>query len=247
MSERLIAEARDVEVAYDEVTVLNGVDCRIRAGEITCIVGGSGSGKTTLLKALFGLVPVSRGSVRLFGEELQGMEEAAYERALRRIGVLFQNGALLNSLSVFENIAIPLEQHTGLSEPIIRRMVEVKLGLVNLSGSEDLYPAELSGGMKKRAGLARAIALDPAVVFLDEPSAGLDPQNVAALDQLMMSLRDRLSVTLVVVSHELASIRRIADRIVFVHEGRVGFEGTLVQARESGVPELRAFLEPDSG
>lgn len=244
MEQQPIIEARGLDVAYDDALVLQNADCSIYPGEITCVVGGSGSGKTTLLKTFFGLIPAAGGDIHLFGRQLGSLGEAEYDSTLLRLGVLFQNGALLNSLTVFENISVPLEQHTRLPRAVIRRMIEVKLSLVNLAGVEDLYPAELSGGMKKRAALARAIALDPEIVFLDEPSAGLDPENVVALDRLMISLRDRLSVTLVVVTHELDSIRRIADRIVFVHEGAVLFEGTLAEAEDADIAPLAAFLDP---
>lgn len=247
MPRRAIIEAESIDVSYGKTVILENASCRIYPEEITCIVGGSGSGKTTLLKAFFGLIPITAGRIRLFEHELAELGEAAYNRALLRLGVLFQSGALLNSLTVYENLSIPLEQHTRLPDEIIRRMIEVKLRLVNLPEVEEMYPAELSGGMKKRAALARAIVLDPEAVFLDEPTAGLDPENSVSLDRLMISLREQLSMTLVVVTHELDSIRRIADRIVFVHEGRVMFEGSLEEAEMSELPALRAFLDPAEG
>lgn len=239
-----IVETKDLEISYGDHVILSETNCSLYEGEITCIVGGSGSGKTTLLKSLFGLLPISGGSIRLLGADLASLGEAEFNRLLLRLGVLFQNGALLNSLSVFENVAVPLEQHTRLPRELIAAMVAAKLRVVNLPGTERLYPSELSGGMRKRVALARAIALDPEVVFLDEPSAGLDPENSVALDRLMKSLREQFSTTLVVVTHELESIRRIADRIIFVHAGTVLFEGSLEEAEAADIPALSAFLHP---
>jgi phospholipid/cholesterol/gamma-HCH transport system ATP-binding protein len=171
------------------------------------------------------------------------MDEQEFDDILSKVGMLFQNGALLNSLSIFDNIAIPLEQHTKLSKSVIEKMIKVKLDLVNLGHAINMVPSELSGGMKKRAALARAIALDPDILFCDEPSAGLDPLTSASLDDLILKLKNLLNMTILIVTHELASIYRIADRIIFLDNGRLLFNGTLEEAKQTDIPEVKTFFE----
>ena len=227
---------------YDERLILRDVSLDILPGQITVILGASGCGKTTLLKIMITLLEARQGRVRLFGRELKGLEEDELNKLLRKIGVLFQNGALLNSLPISENLAIPYEQHTNLPRALIEHLVRSKLHLVGLDHAYHYFPSELSGGMRKRAALARAIALDPQILFADEPSAGLDPVTAASLDRLLISLKEKMGMTLVVVTHEVASIKRIADRIVYLHEGQILFEGTLEDALKSNTPELKSFF-----
>ena len=227
-----LLRVQNVSVAYGTTEVLSGASCSVFPKEIVCIVGESGCGKTTLLKAVLGLVEVRQGHIFLFDREVGTLDEVEWQQQLLRVGVLFQNGALLNSMDIEDNISIALEQHTALPADIRRRMVEVKLDLVSLGGVQRKLPSELSGGMKKRAALARSLILDPV--------------TSAALDQLLLSLRERLNTTFVVVTHELASISSIADRIVFLDEGRVVFEGTLEEAQSSEAEGLRRFFSRES-
>jgi phospholipid/cholesterol/gamma-HCH transport system ATP-binding protein len=227
---------------YEGVPVLKDVSLTAREHEITVVLGSSGCGKTTLLKNLIRLNAPDRGSIRLFGREITSMEENDFSRILARIGVLFQNGALLNSLPVWENVAIPLEQHTDLPVSIIRRLARMKLRLVELEEAQNKLPSELSGGMRKRAALARAMALDPPLLFCDEPTSGLDPITSAALDELILKLRDEQGITWVIVSHDVPSILRIADRVVFMDRGEVIFCGPLNDAISSGLPKIDDFF-----
>ena len=232
-----------LHVAYGERRVLEGIDCTLAPREILCVVGGSGSGKSTLLRAMIGSLTPARGSVRIEGRDLYGADRAARQAARRRFGVLFQSGALLGSLTVGDNVAMPLRQHTQLPEPTIRIMVQLKLGLVGLADTAHLYPTQLSGGMRKRAGLARALALDPPLVFCDEPSAGLDPITIGAIDQLLLDLRARLGIAAVVVTHEMPSVTRIADRVCMLHGGRLVFDGprdAFLATDEPHVAQFRA-------
>jgi phospholipid/cholesterol/gamma-HCH transport system ATP-binding protein len=206
------------------------------------VLGGSGCGKSTLLKHCIGLVRPAGGTVRLLGADLDALEGSERTALLTRIGVLFQNGALLGSLTIGENVALPLREHTNLPEDVILEMVRLKLALVEMSHAERLLPSELSGGMRKRAALARAMALDPELLFCDEPSAGLDPLTSAELDELLLRLRDRFGMAVVVVTHELASIERIADKVLFLSQGKVLADGTLAEVRASDQPEIRAFF-----
>jgi phospholipid/cholesterol/gamma-HCH transport system ATP-binding protein len=228
---------------YGERTILDGVDLTVGRGEIRVILGGSGSGKSTLLKHCIGLLTPAEGQVRVLGQPIHGLEGAERVAVLRRIGVLFQSGALLGSITVRENIALPLREHTDLPEDVIGELVSLKLEVVELSHAENLLPGELSGGMRKRAALARAMALDPDLMFCDEPSAGLDPLTSAELDELILRLRDRFGMTIVVVTHELMSIERIADRVIMLSSGKAIADGTLAEVKGNDHPEIHAFFQ----
>ncbi len=211
-----LIEVRDLRLAYGNKLVMQGLNFDVRSGEILVLMGGSGCGKSTLLRALIGLQPAAQGSVCHAGLDLALADERELERLQRGFGVMFQAGALWSSMSVGENVMLPLREFTALSEAEIETVARFKLALVGLDGSFDLSPAALSGGMRKRAAIARAMALDPPLLFLDEPSAGLDPLSAARLDELILNLRDHLGTTVVLVSHELHSIFAVADRALFL-------------------------------
>jgi phospholipid/cholesterol/gamma-HCH transport system ATP-binding protein len=211
----------DLVKRYEGHTVLDGVNLEIFAGETMVVMGGSGCGKSTLLRCMIGSVWPDEGRVELFGKDLSALPDKAVDDLRRRFGILFQSGALFNSMTVGENVALPLKEHTDLDHDTIEIMVRIKLELVGLRQAVDKMPSELSGGMKKRAGLARAIALDPEILFYDEPSAGLDPVTSAEIDHLIMDLAGKLGVTSVVVTHEMDSAFRIASRMAMLDKGRV--------------------------
>ena len=233
-----------VESRYGEELILDGVDLAVRKGEILTILGGSGCGKTTLLRTIIGLLPPSRGKVYLFGKEIYALGEEAAQRVLMRVGMLFQQSALFGSMSVGENVALPiLEYRPELPPDIVRRIVELKLGLVGLEGATNKMPAELSGGMKKRAALARALALDPEVIFFDEPTTGLDPITAAGIDRLILDTRAFFGTTMVVVTHDLDTAFHCSDRIVLLDKGKVAIEGTPSDVRQSMDPKVRNFID----
>jgi phospholipid/cholesterol/gamma-HCH transport system ATP-binding protein len=209
-------EVRDLTMMYDSLVIMKDLSFSVAPGEVFVIMGGSGSGKSTLLKHLIGLKPPAEGAILFDGQDFGAADADARQRVLRRMGVLYQNGALWGGLTLAENVALPLEKFTDLDADAITEVVALKLALVGLRGFEAFYPAAISGGMRKRAALARAIALDPDVLFFDEPSSGLDPISASRLDDLILELKASFGTTIVVVSHDLDSIFRIADRALFL-------------------------------
>jgi len=238
-----VISVRDLTAGYPGRPVLEHISVDVMPGRITCIVGPSGCGKSTLLKCIVGLLRPLSGSVFLLGQDLTTMDEQQVQSALSRVGLLFQQGAMLNSITVAENVALPLREHTSLPASVMAEMVRLKLELVGLAHAADLLPSELSGGMRKRAALARAMTLDPEVLLCDEPSAGLDPQTAAGLDMLILRLRETFGMTVVVVTHELPSIHKIADDVIMLgRDGRLRFAGTLADATRSDDPEVLDFF-----
>lgn len=233
----------NLTVGYDGHPVVSDIDVTLPAGQITVILGGSGCGKSTLLKHMLRLHTPIAGTVRLGGYDIFSLRGKALRCMKQKIGVLFQDGAMLGSLTLRDNVALPLREHTRLKEADIRQRVHDKLALVGLQDFGSYYPNELSGGMRKRAGLARAMVMDPPMLFCDEPTSGLDPVNSAELDQLLLEMKHRFGVTVVVVSHDLASMRTIADHVVVLGEGRVIFDGDRQQLEATDDDYLRRFLD----
>lgn len=214
-----IIRLRDVVKRFGDQTVLSGVNLDVYRGETMVIMGGSGSGKSTMLRTMIGTHTADEGTVELFGQNICGLGEESLNNVRKKFGILFQSGALFNSMTIGENVALPLREHTDLDDEIIDIQVKIKLELVGLREDAHKYPAQISGGMKKRAGLARALALDPKILFYDEPSAGLDPVTSAQIDQLIIALTRQLGVTSVVVTHEMDSAFTIADRMAMLDRG----------------------------
>jgi phospholipid/cholesterol/gamma-HCH transport system ATP-binding protein len=242
-------EARDLTMQYGPLVIMKDLNFSVRRGEVFVIMGGSGSGKSTLLKHLIGLKPPARGEIFFDGVEFGTADPAARNQVLRRMGVLYQNGALWSGLTLAENVALPLEAFTGLDAGAIGEVVALKLALVGLRGFESFYPSAISGGMRKRAALARAIALDPDVLFFDEPSSGLDPISASRLDDLILELSASFGTTIVVVTHDLDSIFRIADRALFLDIGKKTMTalGNPTALRDDPPsPEVRQFLTRSS-
>jgi phospholipid/cholesterol/gamma-HCH transport system ATP-binding protein len=257
VSGRPVIEVIDVVKRFGSQTVLDGVNLTVYPGQTTVIMGGSGSGKSTLLRLMIGSLIPDSGTIKLFGEDLAACDEEGLNRLRRQFGILFQSGALFNSMTVAENVALPLQEHTTLDRNIIGITVKIKLELVGLREHADKYPAQISGGMKKRAGLARALALDPRILFYDEPSAGLDPVTSAEIDRLIIDLAHKLGVSSVVVTHEMDSAFAVADRMAMLDKGRVlrvDTRGAFQQLRDhpdgTGLSEeeqlIRQFLRGDA-
>ncbi len=226
-----IVEIKKLVTHYGEREILHGIDLSVREGEIMVIMGGSGSGKSTLLNTLLGLLHPTSGEVRILGENLHGVSDVERTRLRQKMGVAFQGGALFSSMNVLENIMLPLREHTKLDANTMRIMARLKMQVVSLDGFEALMPAELSGGMIKRAAFARAIVMDPRILFCDEPSAGLDPVVASAIDDLILTLRDAMGMSIVVVTHELESAFKIADRICVLDKGNILMVGTTEEVR----------------
>ncbi|MFP5214186.1 MAG: ABC transporter ATP-binding protein [Acidobacteriota bacterium] len=239
-------DIKNLKSFYRGRQVLFDIDFGIPRNEVTVIMGMSGCGKTTLLRHLIGLKPTAPASIFIEGSDLGSFREEELMAYRRRLGILFQSGALFNSMTVAENIAVPLKVHTRLSDETIRIMTLIKLNLVGLTEFCDFMPAQLSGGMKKRAGLARALAMDPEILFVDEPSSGLDPITAAGLDRLLLELRDTLGMTIVVVTHELESAFKIADQMVVMDKGRLLARGTPEEIRSSDNERVRQFLRREA-
>ena len=237
-----VVEVSELVAAYGKRRVLDGIDLHVEQGEIRVIMGGSGSGKTTLLRCMLGLKAPESGTIQMLGKAFDQKHPKNMLEVRRRMGVAFQGGALFGSMTVGENIQVPLRQHTRLDQHTMDIMTRLKLELVNLAGFEHLMPSELSGGMIKRAALARAIIMDPKLLFFDEPSAGLDPVTSAELDQLILRVRDATHTTIIVVTHELDSALQIADRITVLGAGHVIMTGTVEEVRSSDDPRIQDML-----
>src|SRR5256886_2068614 len=238
-----MVSVRDLHVSYGQREILHGVSFDVPRGETLVILGGSGSGKSTLLRTLVGLEKPSSGQIWIKGEDIAAISTAELDEIRKKIGMSFQGGALFGSMTVGENVALPLREHTKLEDSTIEIILRLKLDQVGLSGYENYMPSQLSGGMKKRAAVARALAMDPEILFFDEPSAGLDPIIAAGVDQLILELKQAFHMTIIVVTHELASAFLIADRMVLIDKGNVLAIGTTEEMRSSSQPRVRQFLD----
>jgi phospholipid/cholesterol/gamma-HCH transport system ATP-binding protein len=234
---------KDLRVNYGEREILHGISFVAPAGETLVILGGSGSGKSTLLRTLVGLEQPAAGEIWIGDRDFARMSESERDELRKKMGMSFQGGALFGSMTVGDNVALPLREHTQLDESTIHIIVRIKLDQVGLSGFENYMPAQLSGGMKKRAAIARALAMDPGMLFFDEPSAGLDPIIAAGIDELILKLKKAFRMTIVVVTHELASAFLIADRMILIDKGNIVAAGTPQDLRASTQPRVRQFLD----
>jgi len=238
-----MVSVRDLRVSYGAVEILHGINFEVKPGETLVILGGSGSGKSTLLRTLVGLERPSSGQIWINGKNIAAISRTEMDEIRKKMGMSFQGGALFGSMTVGDNVALPLREHTKLEESTIEIILRLKLEQVGLAGFEYYMPSQLSGGMKKRAAVARALAMDPEILFFDEPSAGLDPIIAAGIDQLILELKKAFRMTIVVVTHELASAYLIADRMVLIDKGNVLSIGTTEEMRSSSQPRVRQFLD----
>lgn len=239
MSAIIIVES--VSKRFGSTEVLKGISFEVKERETTCILGGSGGGKSTLLKIMIGVLKPTSGTIIIDGEDTRGFNERQWDHVRRKLGVMFQSGALLSSMTVGENVALPLEHHTRLDPDTIATVVKIKLHQVDLLHAADLRPAEISGGMQKRAAVARALALDPKILCYDEPSAGLDPIATTRIDQLISRLKTTMGMTNVVVTHVMESVQRIADHVIMLDKGKVILDGDLERLAASDDPRVRQF------
>jgi phospholipid/cholesterol/gamma-HCH transport system ATP-binding protein len=241
-----VVRVRDLHYGVGSRAIFAGVDLEARRGRITAVMGPSGTGKTTLLRLITGQVLPARGSVEVFGQEVQNLGTPALYGLRRRMGMLFQNGALLTDLSVFENVAFPVREHVRLPEPVLRHLVLTKLHAVGLRGAADLMPAQLSGGMARRVALARAIVMDPELLIYDEPFVGLDPVSMGVIVRLIRALNEALGITSIVVSHDVRELASIAHHSYLLSGGKVVAEGTPAELDASPVPEVRQFMSGEA-
>ncbi len=239
-------KVEDLVTHYGSTRILDHVNMQVNTGEIMVIMGGSGSGKSTLLRYMLGLHQATSGSIKLLGHDITKISSQEMDDLRKNMGVSFQGGALFNSMTVGQNVCLPLHEHTTLDENTIQIMGRMKLSVVNLGGFDDLMPAQLSGGMIKRAALARAIVMDPKLLFFDEPSAGLDPVAAAELDDLILRIRKALNTTIVVVTHDLDSTFRIADRITVLDKGKILMIGTVEEVRNSDNERIQSLLNREA-
>lgn len=241
-----IIQIVDLHKSFGDHQVLTGINVEVPPGSTLVILGGSGSGKTVLMKHMIGLLKPDSGQVIVDGEDIVPFGPEALERVRRKFGMVFQAAALFDSMNVYENVSFPLREHRKeLSEEEMRALVKEKLSIVGLKDVEHKFPADLSGGMRKRAGLARALALEPAILLADEPSTGLDPVTSGEIDRLLVALRDRTGATLIVVTHNIPSARVIGDELVFLDEGRIVAQGTAGMLDESDIPLVRRFMQAE--
>ena len=237
-----IIKVEGLKKKFGERQILDGIDLEVYKGETFVIMGGSGCGKSTVLRHMTGALKGDEGKVYLLGKDISTLNEDEMDKIKKKIGMSFQGSALFDSMTVGENVSLPLREHTKLDQSVINIMVKMKLELVGLRGFENLMPSQLSGGMKKRVGISRAVSMDPEIVFYDEPTAGLDPIVTAVMDKLIVDLSQALSVTSVVVTHDMNSVFRIADRIAMLYEGRVVEVGTREQIKNSKNPYVQQFV-----
>jgi phospholipid/cholesterol/gamma-HCH transport system ATP-binding protein len=238
-----IVEVRDLHTRFGAAVVHDGIDLEVRKGEVFALAGASGCGKSTLLREIILIQRPQAGSIRVFGREVLGLSDEEATPFRRNWGVMFERGALFGSLTVSENVGLPLREHTGLSDRLIDEIAALKIALVGLPPSAGAkFPSELSGGMRKRAAMARAIALDPALLFLDEPTAGLDPLSATGFDELVRRMKDLLGLSILMVTHDLDLLWRVADRVAFMVEGRIAGVGTMEELSKSEEPIVREYF-----
>ncbi|MFQ5458829.1 MAG: ABC transporter ATP-binding protein [Myxococcota bacterium] len=238
----VMIEIRDLRIGFDGVEVLRGINLEVRRGETLCVLGGSGCGKSVMLKCISGLYAPSSGDILIDGVSISGMKERDLVDVRKKIGFVFQNAALFDSLNVFDNVAYPVREHHELGEAKIADVVRERLALVGMDGTEEKFPAELSGGMRKRVALARAVSTDPAIVLYDEPTTGLDPMNARRVDLLIRELQTRLGITGIVVTHDISSAFTVADRLALMAEGVIQFQGTPEAFCASLEPLVQEFM-----